>query len=420
MVIGKLIEQGQLSYQEIYDISAQALSKIPLTDRRVLVIIPDHTRQAPIDLFFKVIFDIIGRQVRTLDYLIALGTHPPMSEERILDLVGITAEDHKQKYAKVRFFNHIHNNPEELSVIGEIPADEIFRISKGLLQEELKITVNKHIFDYDLLIILGSIVPHESVGFSGGNKCFFPGIAGAEIIHFLHWLGAVITNPVINGVKHTPVRKLLDRAAAFIDVERLCFSFVVNGDGLACLFIGPPEESWEKAVDLSAKYHIVYKDKPYRRVLGVAPGRYEDLWVGGKVMYKLETVVADGGELIIYAPHIRDISFIHGRIIQQVGYHVRNYFIGQWERFSSIPRLILAHSSNVKGIGNFENGIESPRINVTLATGISREICQQVNLGYMDPRSVDLSRWGDREGDGILLVENAGEILYRLKNFLIK
>jgi hypothetical protein len=133
-------------------------------------------------------------------------------------------------------------------------------------------------------------------------------------------------------------------------------------------------------------------------------------------MYKLEAIVAEGGELIIYAPHITELSFTHGNVIEQVGYHVRDYFLKQWERFRNIPRLVLAHSSNVKGIGKFENGIEIPRINVILATGIPKEICQKVNLGYMDPQSVDLATWRNRRSDGLLLVENAGEILYRLKN----
>jgi len=142
---------------------------------------------------------------------------------------------------------------------------------------------------------------------------------------------------------------------------------------------------------------------------------YDDLWTAGKVMYKLENVVEKGGELIIYAPHINEVSYTHGRILDKVGYHVRDYFLAQKDKFSWIPGGIKAHSTHVKGIGTYENGIEKPRINVVIATEIPAERCRKINLGYKDYKSIDISNWEDKENEGILLVHNAGEILYRLK-----
>jgi nickel-dependent lactate racemase len=145
---------------------------------------------------------------------------------------------------------------------------------------------------------------------------------------------------------------------------------------------------------------------------------YDDLWTAAKAMYKTEPVIADGGEVIIYAPHITEISYTHGKLIDQVGYHVRDYFVKQWERFQGVPGSILAHSTHVKGTGTYDagSGIETPRIQVTLATGIPEERCLRVNLGYRDYREIDPQQWANREHEGILLVPHAGEMLYRTKN----
>ena len=135
--------------------------------------------------------------------------------------------------------------------------------------------------------------------------------------------------------------------------------------------------------------------------------------MAGKAMYKLENVVADGGELVIYGPHIREVSFVHGAQIERIGYHVRDYFVKQWARFACEPKLILAHSTNVRGVGAFEGGVERPRVQVTLATSIAREVCERVNLGYRDPRSIDIEAW--RAAPDTLVVDRAGQDLYRLR-----
>ena len=415
MVIGKGSERGYLSGKEIKEISSKALSNKDFHRKKVLVIIPDHTRTAPVSLFFKTIFELIGRKTEKLDFLIALGTHPPMTEEHIMKHVGISQKEKKEKYSSVDFFNHKWDDPDSLTTIGTIHKDEIEKTTNGLLKENVIVKINKKVLDYDILIILGPVFPHEVVGFSGGNKYFFPGISGPEVLHFFHWLGALITNPEINGTKKTPVREVINIASSFIKNEKICFSLVVKDKKLSGLFIGTPEEAWSEAADLSKKLHIVYKDKQFKNVLGIAPEMYDDLWTAAKVMYKLENIVEDGGELIIYAPHIDEVSYTHGKLLDEVGYHVRDYFLKQKEKFDHIPGGIRAHSTHVKGIGTYESKIEKPRINVILATKIPEERCKKINLGYKDYKSIDISDWEDKEDEGILLVRNAGETLYRLK-----
>ena len=404
----------RLSRQEVSDICEAALVDLPLDGKSVLVLIPDHTRHAPIDLFFGVLAEHLLPRVRTLDYLVATGTHAAMEPERLYRHVGISASEHQQKYARVRFFNHEHKRLDELVSLGTLPGEEVARLTQGLFSQDIPITINRKATEYDHILIVSPVVPHEAMGFAGGNKYFFPGIAGLDVVEKFHWLAAVITNPVINGVKYTPTRKVIDRVVEFLPVPRTCFAFALDDrHQLACLFAGSPEEAWSKAADYSAELHIKYLDKPVRRVLGITPPIYEELWVAGKAMYKLEPIVAEGGELIIHGPHVNAVSFMHGKDIARVGYHVRDYFVKQWERFAHESKLILAHSTNVKGIGTFDEGVERPRITVTLATSIGKAECEAINLAYRDVRDIDIARF--REDEETLVVEEAGQVLYRLR-----
>jgi nickel-dependent lactate racemase len=419
MPVQTLIGRGNptqtLAESEIRTLLAEAFAEAGIKGKRLLFVIPDSTRTAPIPLLFRTINDLIGQDAKALDFLVALGTHPPMSDEALNKLVGITAQERKGKYKKVRIFNHEWNKKGTFKTVGNISADEIGKISSGLLAQGVDVTVNKLVFDYDLLIVCGPVFPHEVAGYSGGNKYFFPGISGPEVINLTHWLGALITNFEVIGTKYTPVRAVIDRAAACINVPKLCLAFVVKGHDLAGLYFGTPEDAWSAAADLSSKVHVLYVDKPYKQILSVMPEMYDDVWTAGKGMYKMEPVVADGGEVIIYAPHIDEISYTHGKIIDEVGYHVRDYFAKQWDKFKKYPWGVLAHSTHVRGRGTFENGVEKPKVNVTLATKISPERCRKVNLGYRDPATINPKDFEGRESEGILLVKKAGEMLYRLK-----
>lgn len=415
-MVGLGCEDRLLTDSEVDATLRQAVEGLDLAGRRVLVIIPDHTRTAPIGRVFRIIYEVAGERAKQLDYLIALGTHPPLSQEMIYQRVEITAQEHRTTFPKVRFFNHLWRDPESLVEVGRLTRGEVGEITEGRFELEVAILVNRLVLDYDLLLIVGPVFPHEVVGFSGGNKYLFPGVAGQRIIDFFHWLGAVITNPAIIGRKWTPVRAVVDRAAAMVKTPKHCLALVVKGEGLAGIFSGPPEEAWSQAADLSQKVHIVYKERPYHTVLSCAPRMYDDIWTAGKCMYKLEPVVADGGKLIIYAPHVTEISASHGEVIEQVGYHTRDYFLKHWDKYQHFPWGVLAHCTHVKGIGTYENGIERPRVNVLLATGIPPEVCQQVNLGYLDPKTINPADYAGREHEGVLYVPKAGEILYRLKH----
>ncbi|HLZ56717.1 MAG TPA: lactate racemase domain-containing protein [Ktedonosporobacter sp.] len=418
MILGKGSTTQTLTEEDVRPLLAQAFDNVTLDHKRVLVIIPDGTRTAPISLMFRLLYEQLGARVERLDYLIALGTHQPMSEQAIDTLVGVPAAERAARYPNVHIFNHHWSDPQALQTIGIISSQEAERLTEGLLSEEVPVTLNRMIFDYDQLLICGPVFPHEVAGFSGGAKYLFPGIAGPDIINFTHWLGARITSMHTIGVKDTLVRRVIHRGATFVPKPLLCLAMVLQGHDFHGLYIGSYLEAFDQAADLSAQLNIIMKPRPFRRVLSAPSTMYDDLWTAAKAMYKTEPVIADGGEVIIYAPHITEVSYTHGRLIDQVGYHVRDYFLKQWERFKDVPGTILAHSTHVKGAGTYDatTGTERPRIQVTLATSIPEERCRRINLGYADYHSIDPREWQDREDEGLLFVPHAGEMLYRLQS----
>lgn len=400
---------------QVREILASAFADLPIDGKRLLFIIPDGTRTAPLPLFYRILYAVLAERVARMDYLIALGTHPPMPEEAIARLVGVDAGIRAREYPKAQVYNHHWDRVDALTSVGVISAQDAAELSEGLLSAEVPVVLNRMILDYDHLIILGPVFPHEVAGFSGGAKYLFPGIAGAEIIHFTHWLGALVTSMETIGVADTPVRRVIHRGARLIDKPLLCIALVMQGKALHGVYIGAHEEAWQAATELSGALNVITIETPYTRVLSMPSEIYDDLWTAAKAMYKTEPAIADGGEVIIYAPHIDEISYTHGALIDAVGYHVRDYFLKQWDRFGHIPGGTLAHSTHVKGKGTFDaaTGIETPRIQVTLATGIPEERCRRVNLGYADWRSIDPEAWANREEEGVLLVRHAGEMLYR-------
>jgi nickel-dependent lactate racemase len=370
----------------------------------------------PMALMFELLQQNLAGRAKAHDYLVALGTHQLMTDAELSQMIGCPVRNGVCGESNV--LNHRWDLPETFVDVGAIPAAEVASVSGGLLSEEIVIRINRLIFDYDQVLICGPVFPHEVVGFSGGNKYLFPGISGSDMINQTHWLGALLGSYNIIGATSTPVRELIDRAAAQISVPIACLALVVSHEGASGIYFGNAVEAWKAAAELSSQKHIHWIDKPFQRVLSVMPELYRDMWTAAKGMYKAEPAIADGGEVIIYAPQITEFSYTHGSCLEQVGYHCRDYFLKQWTRFAEVPRGVLAHSTHLRGQGTYDAAtrVETPRIQVTLATGISEERCRAMNLGYLDPKTVNLDDWRDREHEGIKLIPRAGEALYRVRS----
>ena len=412
----------QLDPEQVTGFLARALAVVDLDGASVCLVVPDATRTCPLPLLLRAFRAALAGRARQVSVLIALGTHQPMSEEQLARHLGYRPGQSEATYPGWQIRNHEPERPGCCTDLGTISAARMAELTGGLLQDTpVQVRVNRHVADADVAIVVGPVFPHEVVGFSGGNKYFFPGVSGQELIDVSHWVGALITSAAMIGTRGTtPVRALIDEAAAMVPARRLALCLVVGsgtaeqgGGVLHAAAFGTPEDAWAAAADVSAETHVRYRERPVSRVLSVIPSRYEDLWTAAKGFYKLEPIVADGGEVVLYAPHITEVSVMHPRI-SEIGYHNRDYFLGQWERFRDQPWGDLAHSTHLRGQGTWdpERG-ERNRVTVTLATGIPEEVVRRINLHYLDPATVDVAAYA---ADPDTFVEpHAGEVLYRLR-----
>lgn len=406
-----------LESDEVAGFLADCLAAEDLDGRSVCVIVPDATRSCPLPMLLSAVHGALVGRVNRLTVLIALGTHAAMTEAQLARHLGHPAGDLAARYPGMTVLNHEWADPDTFVSLGTIPAERVAELSEGRLRESVDVRLNRAVVEHDVALVVGPVFPHEVVGFSGGNKYFFPGVAGQEIIDLSHWLGALISSVEIIGTRGTtPVRALIDEAAALVPAQRLAVCVVAqSGTGaLHSVAFGDPQAAWAAAADVSAQVHVRYLDAPVRRVVSVIPEKYDDMWTAAKGFYKVEPIVADGGEVVILAPHITTISAMHPEI-EEIGYHCRDYFVQQWARFAHLHWGVLAHSTHLRGTGTYDaaTGVERPRVRVTLATGIPEDVVRRANLEYLDPAEVDLAAAAD--DPDTLLVPEAGEVLFRLR-----
>jgi nickel-dependent lactate racemase len=398
-----------LTDDEVRAFVRERLDAADLDGRSLCVLVPDGTRTVPLPLLLEAVHGAVHGRVSALTVLVALGTHAGMSEPALAAHTG-------GPYAGAAVLNHAWWDPDAFAEVGTITAERISQLSNGMLEHTARVRLNRAVVEHDVTLIISPVFPHEVVGFSGGNKYLFPGVSGRELIDLSHWLGALITSAQIIGTRGiTPVRALINEAASLVPGERLCFSMVTQSrtQNLHAIAFGTPEAAWEAAADVAAVTHIRHLDAPVRRVLSLIPAKYDDMWTGAKGFYKVEPIVADGGEVVLYAPHITEISATHPQIME-IGYHCRDYFVKQWDRFKDYHWGDLAHSTHLRGAGTWDEAHgERDRVAVTLATGIPEQVTRSINLGYLDPATIDPAAW-DADPD-TLVVPDAGEDLYRLR-----
>jgi lactate racemase len=407
----------RLAPDQVTGFVEESLAGADLDGKRVCLVVPDGTRTCPLPLLLQAAHRALAGRAREVTVLIALGTHQAMSEEHLARHLGYRPGASEDSYPGWTVRNHEAGRPDTFRTLGTIGAQRLAELTGGLMTDtSVAVRINRQVAEADVAIVVGPVFPHEVVGFSGGNKYFFPGVSGQELIDVSHWVGALITSAeMIGTLGVTPVRALIDEAAAMIPAERLALCLVVASgtDTLHAASFGTPEDAWAACAEVSAQTHIRYHTAPVRRVLSIMPTAYADIWTAAKGFYKLEPIVADGGEVIIYAPHITQVSEMHPHITE-VGYHNRDYFLGQWDRFRSYPWGDLAHSTHLRGQGTWDpvQG-ERNRVTVTLATGIPEDVVRAVNLAHLDPASVDLAAF-DADPD-TFVVPHAGEVLHRLR-----
>lgn len=392
---------------------------------KVVLVIPDGTRSGTkyVGAIIKGIYEGIAQKAESVTALIALGTHKAMSEEAIFSTFGFTAEELKT-FPKLQFANHEWQDQSKLRHIATFSREDMLRISGGRFDlsdvghpDGFPIEVNYRVAEADAVVIIGPVLNHEVVGKSGGNKYFFPGTSGAKGTQFTHWLGACITIPGIIGIERTPVRDAIDFMASHITkpVKR-CMALVLDATGeLKDLCWGTPEEAHHEAAMKIDQYQTKFVDREYKTVVALLSPKYPEIWTGGKASYKTQGIVAEGGTLLIYAPGLHEVSASWGNFIEKVGYHSLPYIQARLPEYLSenIPLGVLAHVTHVTGVGTYQNGQETLRMKIVLASKLSEERCKAINLGYMDPNTFDLKNY-ENDPD-TLVIQDAGEVLYRLK-----
>jgi len=406
---------ADLDLSSLTAIIQQALDVIQ-PGERVLAIIPDKTRDDNTHILFPIANEFLSKRgVASFDALVAQGTHPPMSQSQKLAKIGLS------KFSG-QIFDHRWDEPDELITLGELSVEIVHNLTGGLIDQAVPVSINKLLAPgmYDTVLVFGATVPHEVAGFAGGAKYFFPGVAGPELTHTTHWLGALAGIENIIARVDTPTRRLIEAAADLITARIISLNTVVSRelDGelvTYALFAGEIRESFRRAAEVSRQVHIRYTGRKYKKVIALLDPHYDELWVGGKASYKLGAIVEEGGELIIYAPQLTKLSETHGALIEKYGYAplecVRDMLGVSQELRENL--CIAAHLAHVAYAGRLDDqGKVVPRYKITMASGLDEETCRRVNLGYIDHRSFDYESL--RSDVDTLIVENAGRDLYQV------
>lgn len=417
---------GELTDDQLEKIVKESLKDFS-SIKKVLLIHPDYTR---IDFTNKIVpliyQELKNRGMKQIDFLNAGGTHRAMTTEEIRCKLGLSSQ-----FNFTNFYNHEYNNPQQLVTVGEIPASFVAEKTQGELSQSIPVVVNKLITeDYDLIIALSGTLPHEAAGYAGGLKMFFPGISGPEVIDFLHWAAVLIGIPRIIGTVDNPAREVINKGSSYIfsmiKAPTISFNMVFEEGEKEVIPKGIYTgmgyegfiETYQKAAKASSRLHIIYIEQPLKFVVQVIDKSYDEIWTAGKGSYKLQSpgVMAKGGEIIIYAPHI---NCFHSRpemdfALKQIGYHCKDYVKKYLKSNPEFSKNIAAHVINVRGAGNLDvnSGKEEFDFKITLATGISKEVCESVGLGYKEPDSIHRE---DFIRPGKLWIENGGKYLYKTK-----
>lgn len=423
-IVGKGSPEADLNAKDFRLIIGKALSNIS-ANAKVLAIISDKTRDDNTPELFPIAAEILAQKnISKFDALVAQGTHSAMTEAEKLAKIG--AESLSKIPNLQNIFDHDWSDPEKLTVIGELSKEKVRELTKNLFDEPIKLSINKMLApgNYDVVLIFGATVPHEVAGFAGGAKYFFPGVAGAELTHATHWLGALNSIEKTIGRIETPTRHLIEAAADFVSAEVISFTSVVSRNlenrlQTHALFAGDFRLALRKAAKVSRQVHIKYTSRKYRRVVALLDEHYDELWTGGKASYRLGAIIETGGELIIYAPHLYCISETHGAAIEKFGGYapletVKELVAQSGELQQNL--CVAAHLAHVAFAGREDGkGGFQTRFKITLASKVNEETCRRVNLNFLDYQTFNLT---DYENDpDTLIVERAGRDLYLVEPF---
>ncbi|HHY83623.1 MAG TPA: DUF2088 domain-containing protein [Clostridiales bacterium] len=379
--------------------------------RKVLLLPPDLTRYHSYtgrltNWYYKMLSGTCQ-----VDIMPALGTHMPMTDEELNDMFG-------EDIPRECFFQH--NWRDDVVTLGQVPASFVREVSGGLIEYPIEVQVNKHLLDpsYDLIISLGQVVPHEVVGMANYTKNILVGCGGFDMINKSHMLGAVYGMEKMMGRADTPVRRVFDYAEEhYLKDIPLMYALTVTtqADGktnVNGLFIGRGRRIFEEAAALSQQKNLTFIDEPFKKVVVyLDPIEFKSTWLGDKSIYRTRMAIADGGELIVLAPGVRQFGEDPGNdlLIRKYGYAGR-------DRILELYKINEDLKNNLSVAAHLIHGSSDGRFSITYAVEkLSREEVEGVHYKYMPYKEAAAKYNPQVLRDGFNTLSD-GETIYYISN----
>jgi nickel-dependent lactate racemase len=380
----------------------QALDRIGPRNR-VLVIPPDFTRRhSRAGELTRAAWKYYGPKLAAV--LPALGTHTPMTEPEIEAMFGDLPRE----------LFRVHDFRRDLAQLGEVPASFLREQSEGQVDFSWPVAVNRRLAEdgFDLILSIGQVVPHEVAGMAGYNKNVLIGTGGAENIHRSHFLGAVYGMERIMGRADNPVRRVLNYASEhFLTDLPIVYALTVIGPEREGLFVGDDIECFSKAAALSLQQNFVMLDKPIRKaVVYLSPEEFKSTWLGNKAIYRTRMAMADGGELVVLAPGIRQFGEDPeiDRLIRRHGYRGTPAVLDAVRRDSGL-------AANLSAAAHLIHGSSEGRFTITYCPGhMTRDEIEGAGFGYAPLASMENAYdraklsdgWNNFGGEEIFFISN--------------
>ena len=377
----------------------------------MLAIPPDYTR-LPSRAGELTEFAWMYYEDKLTDILPALGTHTPMTDDQIFQMFG--------KTPRSLFRDHDWRN--DVVTLGTVPAAFVKEVSEGAVDDPWPVQVNKLLVEgnFDLILSIGQVVPHEVVGMANYNKNIFVGTGGAEGINKSHFIGAAYGMERMMGRADTPVRKIFNYGSEHF-AKHLPIVYVQTVVGLNKegklqtygLFIGDDFEVFDKAAKLSLDVNFEMVSKPLQKVIvWLDPTEFKSTWLGNKSVYRTRMALADGGELIVLAPALKEFGEDKeiDRLIRKYGYF-------------GTPATLKATSeneelrNNLSAAAHLIHGSSEGRFSITYCPGkepynLTKEEIESVGFEYADIDEMMLKYNPDKLKDGFNIMDDGEEVFY--------
>lgn len=376
--------------------------------KKLLIIPPDYTRcYSMAGDITKVLYKKLSPYCE-INIMPALGTHMPMSDEEIDKMFG--TEIPKEIFL-------VHDWRNGTVSLGKIPKEFVSEISQGLFNEDIDVEVNKKIVskEYDLILSIGQVVPHEVVGMANYSKNIFVGCGGRQMINKSHMLSAVCGMEKAMGVELTPARRVFDYAQEnYIADIPLVYILTVTTENkgnvdLNGLYIGNERLSFENSVKRSQELNITYLDKTVKKVVAyLDEHELKTTWVGNKGVYRTRKILEDGGELILLAPGIRSFGENEevDTAIRKYGYNGRDYVLKLYNEIDEVKNNMMVAAHLIQGSSD-------ERFSITYATKyVTKEEVESVGYKYMPIEKAYELYNPDNLNDGYNKLENGEEIYF--------